>query len=53
VSNHLVCEPTGDCVPSASIGIYRAPFWPVGQHAADARLVYSRAETLSALVAGD
>jgi hypothetical protein len=53
VSNHLTCEPTGDCVPSATIGIYRAPFWPVGVHAGDATPVYSRAESLDALTAGD
>ncbi|CAB4323038.1 MAG: ABC transporter substrate-binding protein [Actinobacteria bacterium] len=53
VSNHLTCEPTGDCVPSATIGIYRAPFWPVGVHAGDATPVYSRAELLDSLTAGD
>ena len=51
VSNQMVCKPTGDCAQSATIAVYRAPFWPVGPSAAISEPVFSKTETLAAVVA--
>lgn len=32
-SGTLTCSPTGDCAPGATIGVFRAPAWPVGEGA--------------------
>ena len=51
VSNQMVCKPTGDCAQSATIAVYRAPFWPVGSNASESAPVFSKTETLAAVVA--
>ncbi|CAM8645917.1 LivK ABC-type branched-chain amino acid transport systems, periplasmic component [Acidimicrobiia bacterium] len=51
VSNQMVCKPTGDCAQSATIAVYKAPFWPVGPNAANSTPVFSKTETLAAVVA--
>jgi len=52
VSNRLACTPTGDCAQSATIGIFRAPAWPVGGSAQFARPVFSKTKTLASVVRG-
>lgn len=50
VSNKMVCLPTGDCAQAATIGIFRAPAWPVGSGSQSAQPVYSKTETLASVV---
>jgi branched-chain amino acid transport system substrate-binding protein len=50
VSNRLACMPTGDCAQSATIGIFRAPAWPVGGSAQFAQPVFSKTKTLASVV---
>lgn len=52
VSNRLACTPTGDCAQSATIGIFRAPAWPVGSSAQFAQPVFSKTKTLASVVRG-
>jgi len=52
ISNRLACTPTGDCAQSATIGIFRAPAWPVGGSAQFARPVFSKTKTLASVVRG-
>jgi branched-chain amino acid transport system substrate-binding protein len=52
VSNRLACTPTGDCAQSATIGIFRAPAWPVGEAAQFAQPVFSKTKTLASVVRG-
>jgi hypothetical protein len=52
VSNRLACTPTGDCAQSATIGIFRAPAWPVGGSAQFAQPVFSKTKTLASVVRG-
>jgi branched-chain amino acid transport system substrate-binding protein len=52
VSNRLACMPTGDCAQSATIGIFRAPAWPVGGSAQFAQPVFSKTKTLASVVRG-
>lgn len=53
VSNKLACASTGDCVQSATIGIFQAPAWPVGGEAQSARPVFSKAGSLASAIRGD
>ena len=50
VSNKIVCMPTGDCAQAGTIGIFKAPAWPVGSGAQVAQPVYSKTETLASVV---
>jgi branched-chain amino acid transport system substrate-binding protein len=50
VSNKMVCMPTGDCAQAATIGVFRAPAWPVGSGSQTALPVYSKTETLASVV---
>jgi hypothetical protein len=50
VSNQMVCKPTGDCAQSGKIAVYRAPFWPVGEHAANSEPIFSKNLTLAAVM---
>ena len=50
VSNKMVCVPTGDCAQAGTIGVFRAPAWPVGSGSQEARPVYSKTETLASVV---
>ncbi|MCG9478339.1 MAG: hypothetical protein K9H34_10165, partial [Actinomycetia bacterium] len=50
VSNKMVCMPTGDCAQAATIGVFRAPAWPVGSGSQTAQPVYSKTETLASVV---
>ena len=51
LSGKITCIPSGDCIPSARIGLYRAPFWPA-INPATAELVYSKEVTLLSVRAG-
>jgi len=53
VSNQMVCTPTGDCAQSGRIAVYRAPFWPVGEFAANAEPIFSKKLTLAAVMPED
>jgi len=53
VSNQMVCKPTGDCAQSASIAVYRAPFWPVGTDAEIAEPVFMKNSTLASVLTDD
>jgi branched-chain amino acid transport system substrate-binding protein len=53
VSNQMVCKPTGDCAQSASIAVYRAPFWPVGTDAEIAKPVFAKNSTLASVLTDD
>lgn len=50
VSNQMECRPTGDCAQSATIAVYRAPFWPVGADAMISEPVFFKRTTLSSVV---
>ena len=50
VSNKMVCKPSGDCAQAGTIGIFRAPAWPVGSGSQSAVPVYSKTETLASVV---
>ncbi|CAB4790097.1 unannotated protein [freshwater metagenome] len=51
LSGKISCIPSGDCIPSARIGIYRAPFWPAINRDT-AQLAFSKEETLLSVRAG-
>jgi len=50
VSNKMVCKSTGDCAQAGTIGIFKAPAWPVGSGSQSAQPVYSKTETLASVV---
>ncbi|MEI7621922.1 MAG: branched-chain amino acid ABC transporter substrate-binding protein [Actinomycetes bacterium] len=50
VSNKLVCLPTGDCAQAGTIGIFKAPAWPVGSDSQSAQPVFSKTETLASVL---
>ncbi len=50
VSNKMVCTPTGDCAQAGTIGVFKAPAWPVGNGSQSAIPVYSKTETLASVV---
>jgi len=50
VSNKMVCTPTGDCAQAGTIGVFKAPAWPVGSGSQSAQPVYSKTETLASVV---
>lgn len=52
VSGTLTCGVTGDCQAEASIGVFRAPQWPVGDAAADAMPAFSQSKTLDQVLSG-
>lgn len=45
ISGQITCIPSGDCIPSARIGLYQAPFWPA-INPTTAQIVYSKEVTL-------
>ncbi len=51
LSGKITCIPSGDCIPSARIGMYQAPFWPA-INPTTAQLVYSKEVTLLSVRAG-
>jgi len=50
VSNKMVCTSTGDCAQAGTIGIFKAPAWPVGSGSQSAQPVYSKTETLASVI---